>query len=89
MKERTPTWNCYTEIPEFVLFTDDEKALIKNSMTGLQRFVISDTWLTHFRLWADTQEQINEARAKLGKIVIKIIEDRKIQSDGSGDTRHM
>jgi hypothetical protein len=86
MDPRTPSWNFYLEIPESIMFTEDEKQVMKKAITGLQRFVIDDAWITRFRLWADTQAQINEARAKLGKVVVQIITERKNKQDGSGTT---
>lgn len=89
MDKRTPTWDYCIEIHESILFTEEEKQIIRTAMTGLQRFVIDDAWFTKFRLWSDTQAQLNEARAKLGKLVVQIITNRKNTQHGSGTTGNM
>lgn len=79
MDPRTPSWDFCIEIPESVIFTDEEKKIIRAAMTGLQRFTIDDAWcITRFRLWADTQARLNEARTALGKVVIQIIKERQL-----------
>lgn len=78
MKERTPTWKCYLEIHEVTKFTDEEQEIINEAMEDLPRFTIDDNaYIVRFRLWADTQAEINAARTRLGKLVIQILNDRK------------
>jgi hypothetical protein len=90
LTDRTPIWDYYLEIPEVLLFTDQEKFVLKKAMTELQRFTIDDAWaITRFRLWAATQAELNDARVRLGKVVIQIINDRQNTQHGSGTSGNL
>lgn len=77
-EEITPGYNCFLEIHENEIFTDEEKAHLQGCITNVRKFIIGNMGIvnTTFRLWADTQEQINAARTTLGRNVIKLLADR-------------